>query len=653
MTKSAVVPETAAQESAMADADQSSSQSSGQSSGQSSTQFGFQAEVAKLLHMMTHSVYSHREVFLRELISNAADACDRRRYAALTAPELLGEAELEVVVTADPQGLLLSVADSGIGMSRQELIDNLGTIARSGTQRFMEAAQGARAAGAPPPDLIGQFGVGFYASFMIADKVSVTSRAAGSEEAWVWESDGLGTFTLAPGGRDAVGTTIVLHLKDDAREFADKPRLEQIIRTYSDHIAIPVKLGVAAEIPAAVNTAGALWTRPRSEISEQDYAGFYRHIAGQFDTPLRTLHFRAEGKLDYTALLFVPGMPPYDLYDPVRASRLKLYVKRVFITDDCAALAPPWLRFLRGVVDAQDLSLNLSRETLQNNPVLAAMKKAIAGKVLADLAKLARDDATTYDTLWTHYGRVLKEGLYEDLERRDDLLRLARFRSTHGEGWHSLADYVGRMKPDQTAIYYLAADATAPASPQLEGFTARGLEVLLLSDPIDDFWAPVIHDFEGKALRSITQAEAAELGAAPDEPQGEAASEADMARLVAVMKGVLGDAVKDIRASARLTTSAVCLVAGEGGADLRLARMLKAHDRLHMAADRILELNPRHDLIRRLAARSGDTGKLDLLTDASHLLLDQALILEGEALPDPAAFARRQSAVLLAMLDAA
>lgn len=609
--------------------------------------FGFQAEVARLLHMMVHSVYSEREIFLRELISNAADACDRRRYEALTRPELLGDTPLEITVTIDKEARTLTLSDTGIGMSRDDLIENLGTIARSGTARFMEAVKGGEAKSSAP-DLIGQFGVGFYSAFMVADKVRVVSRRAGEDAAHAWESDGLGSFTVEPAERDAVGTTITLHMKDDAAEFLEKYRLSSIIRTYSDHIAIPIKLAEAAEAGETVNTAQALWTRPKSEIEAKDYTEFYHHIGGMFDEPLRTLHYRVEGKLEYTCLLFTPSQPPFDLYDPERKSKVKLYVKRVFITDDCEALLPAYLRFMRGVVDAQDLALNISREMLQNNPVLAAMKKAITGKVLGDFAKMAEKEPELYEKFWAQFGRVLKEGLYEDFERRDELLKLARFKSSAQDGLTSLADYVSRMKEGQKAIYYLTTEEGAAASPQLEGFKARGIEVLLLTDPIDDFWLGVVPEFDGKPFQSITKASAADLSSLGEaEDLGEAAPEGDVSRLIAVMKGVLGDSVKDIRASERLTDSPVCLVADEGDMDLRLSRMLKANDRLQSVAPRVMEINPRHDLVKQLAERSGQEGQYDTIALASQLLLDQARILEGEPLPDLPGFAKRMSDVLL------
>ncbi|RME65997.1 MAG: molecular chaperone HtpG, partial [Alphaproteobacteria bacterium] len=423
----------------------------------------------------------------------------------------------------------------------------------------------------------------------------------------------------------------------------DKPRLERIVRTYADHIAMPIRLAVGDGTPEAANSGTALWTRPKSDITDAQYAEFYRHVSGAFDAPAFTLHFRAEGRIEYTALLFVPEHAPFDLYDPARKSRVKLYVKRVFITDDCAELLPGYLRFLRGIVDSQDLPLNISREMLQNNPLVAAMRKAIVSRLLGDLAKFAAAEPAAYEKIWDIFGRVLKEGLYEDAERRQELLALARFKSTAQKGWVSLADYVGRMKAGQKAIYVIRGDDVEglAKSPQLEGFRARGIEVLLLADPIDDFWVDAVGDYDGKPLRSVTRASSDldDLGKpGADKP---APSDGALATLAAALKTALGDKVKDVRASARLTDSAVCLVADEGGLDLHLERMLRQHEKLAGASPRILEINPTHPLINALAARAGKAEATSALADAAHLLLDQAYILEGEGVADAGAFARR------------
>ena len=434
---------------------------------------GFQAEVGRLLDIVAHSLYSDRSVFLRELISNASDACDRLRYLALTQPELAAEdAQFRVVITPDATAKTLTIADNGIGMNREELIANLGTIARSGTAAFLKEATGDTA---KDLSLIGQFGVGFYAAFMVAERVEVFSRRAGETEGWRWVSEGKGEFAVAAAEDVARGTKIVLHLREDAGEFLEPLRLKTIIARYSDHIALPILLKAEGK-EEKLNEAAALWMRPKSEITEQQYAEFYRHVSHGFDEPRLTIHWRAEGKIDYTALLFVPGSRPLDLFNPERKHRVKLYVRRVFITDDCADILPGYLRFLQGIVDSEDLPLNISREMLQHNPLLAKIRAALVKRSLSELAKLAEKEPESYADFWKDFGPVLKEGLYEDQEQRETLLKLARFRSTHGEGLVSLADYVGRMKPGQEAIYYLSGESVEAAarSPQLEGFAARG-----------------------------------------------------------------------------------------------------------------------------------------------------------------------------------
>jgi molecular chaperone HtpG len=613
---------------------------------------GFEAEVSRLLHMMVHSVYSEREIFLRELISNASDACDKLRYEALTNPALKA-GDFGIAITVDPDAKTMTVADNGIGMNREDLIDNLGTIARSGTSNFMDKLTGDSK---KDVQLIGQFGVGFYSVFMVADKVTVTTKKAGEEGAWLWTSDGLGTYEIAEATKENVGTEIVLHIKDDAAEFMERHRLQNIVSTYSDHIAVPITLAIKggdAEVaePKIVNEGSAIWTRAKSDITDEQYTEFYRHVGHAFDEPAHTLHYRAEGMQEYTVLLFVPTQQPMDLFDPARKNRVKLYVKRVFITDDSDDLLPGWLRFLRGVVDSQDLPLNVSREMLQNNPTLSRMSKAITKKVLGEFEKLAEKDTGKFLKIWDEFGAVIKEGLYEDFERREAILKLSRFKSTGVDGWITLADYVSRMKDKQTSIYYVTGtDAAAVAkSPQLEGFRAKGIEVLLLSDAVDDFWLQMVTEFEGKPFKSITRG-ASELkdiaGEEKADEQKEAASEGAMATLATLMKEVLGEKVKDVRASDRLTETAACLVADDSGMDLHLERILKAHKKLDEVSAKILEVNPSHPMIRKLADKAGDKGAIDSLSDAVLLILDQAKILEGDPLDDTAAFARRMSSVL-------
>lgn len=607
----------------------------------------FQAEVSRLLEIVAHSLYSEKEIFLRELISNASDACDRLRYLALTEPALIsGDADFRVVIEPDKKKRSLIIADNGIGMSRQEMIDNLGTIARSGTAAFLKQLSGDSKADMA---LIGQFGVGFYSAFMVANEVEVVSKKAGEEIAHRWVSDGKGQFTIEETQREKRGTTITLHLNEADEEYAEPARLKEIVKKYSDHIALPVILDHAGK-EETLNAASALWMRPKSEITEDQYKEFYHHVAHAFDEPWLTLHNKAEGVLEYTTLLFVPGSKPFDLFDPSRKHQVKLYVRRVFITDDAQELLPPYLRFLRGVVDSEDLPLNVSREMLQNNPMLARMRGQIVKRVLGELAKKAKDAPEEYARFWENFGAVLKEGIYEDRENRDALLELARFRSTAGDGLVSLDEYIARMKPGQEAIYTIAGDTieSVAKSPQIEGFRARGIEVLLLADPVDEFWMPGLGDYKKKEFKSVTRG-AADLDKIATEEKTDPASEkpeSDVAALVAVLKLSLGDAVKDVRASKRLTDSPVCLIADEHDMDMHLERLLRQHRQTTTDSKRILEINPKHALIAKLVALAGKEGAADALGDFAWILLDQARILEGEPLPDPAAFAKRLSSVL-------
>ncbi len=622
--------------------------------------FDFQAEVAQLLHLMVHSVYSDKEIFLRELISNASDACDRLRYEALTAPELIADdPEFKITITADPEAGTLTVADNGIGMSRDDLIHELGTIAHSGSTAFVERLSGDAA---KDMSLIGQFGVGFYSSFMVAAKVEVLSRKAGEDEAWLWISDGRGEFTIDAGARDGRGTTVVLHVRDEDKDYLATERVRHIVKTYSDHIALPITL-VGKKDDAVeeetVNAASAIWSRPKSGITADQYKEFYHHTAHAFDEPWHSLHFKAEGKIEYTVLLFIPSQRPMDLFDPARKPRVRLYVKRVFITDDCDEILPGYLRFLRGIIDSEDLPLNISREMLQSNPLLTKIRRAVSKRLLTDLAKRADADAEGYAAFWDNFGAVLKEGIYEDAERRDDLLKISRFRSTATDTLISLDDYVGRMKEGQDSIYFITGDdhGTVAKSPQLEGFAARGVEVLLLSDPVDDFWLPTVGAYDGKSFVSVTKG-GADLSAikVEDDDAGDAEHQeppkAQLGTLIALLKQNLGEAVSDVRATERLTASPVCLVAGEHDLDMHLQRMLRAHQKLEGQGQPILELNPGHAVIRALAEMATADGATDRLADISHLLLDQARILEGEPVADPAAFSRRLSQIISSGLAA-
>ena len=605
----------------------------------------FQAEVAELLRLMVNAVYSEADVFLRELISNASDACDRLRYEAIAQPELLGAGgPLAIRITPDAKAGTLTVADTGIGMGRQEMIDNLGTVARSGTRAFMSRlAESKDGAG-----LIGQFGVGFYSSFMVADRIEVTSRRAGADDVWLWRSTGSAEFEIAPAdaaaaARVARGTEIVLHLKEDAKRYLEPFEIERVVTTYSDHIQFPIELKAADAEPRQINAASALWQRAKSELMPEDYKQAYRSLTGAFDEPAMTLHYKAEGRQSYAVLLFVPSTPPFDLFDPSRKGRAKLYVRRVYITDD-ADLLPSYLRFIRGVVDSDDLPLNISREMLQNNPQVAQMRKALAGRVLGELEALANNEAETFAKVWEGFGRVLKEGIYEDHERRERVLALARFATTAGTA-RSLKQYVADLKPNQTAIYYLVGESAErlKSNPKLEAARARGIEVLLLTDPIDAFWTALPLGFDGKPLKSLSQGEV-DFGLVPkleaetkaEEPTKPEAI--DEASVIAAVKGALGDRVSDVRASQRLTDSAACLVAGSGP-DRELERLLARH-KGGAGSKPILELNMRHPLVTALG-EAHKRARTEDANDLAALLFEQACILDGEVPDDPAAFATR------------
>ncbi len=613
---------------------------------------GFQAEVSRLLDIVAHSLYSDKAVFLRELISNASDACDRLRYLALTQPELGGDGQgYRVVLTPDKAARTLVVADNGVCMNRDDLVENLGTIARSGTAAFMQQMTGDSA---KDMALIGQFGVGFYSSFMVADKVVVESRKAGEAEGWRWESDGKGEFTIEPAELPDRGTKISLHLRKGEDDFLEPERLRHIVRKYSDHIALPIVLAADGK-DETINKASALWTRGKSEITPEQYTEFYHHHAHAFDDPWLTLHWRAEGKIEYVGLLFVPSAKPFDLFHPDRKHCVKLYVRRVFITDSCEDVLPAYMRFVRGVIDTEDLPLNISREMLQHNPLLAKIRQGVTKRVLGDLQKKAEKEPEAYAAFWENFGAVLKEGLYEDQDNREALLSLARFRTTASEQPCSLADYSGRMKPAQEAIYYISGDSveTLRQSPQIEGYKAKGVEVLLLTDPVDEFWISAVGKFQDKPFKSVTRgsADLARIAKPDGKAEEPAAAVPGIDALVALFRLTLKEAVKDVRASERLTDSAVCLVADEGDMDIHLERMLKQHKQLAQSFKRVLEINPQHPLVMGLAKRVGEKSngsgdKSEDLAEAAWLLLDQARIVGGEALPDPAAFSKRLSEVM-------
>jgi len=604
----------------------------------------FQAEVSELLNLMVHSVYSETDIFLRELISNASDACDKLRYEAIANPALIGDGELpKIRIIPDKTANTLTIADTGIGMDRQELIDNLGTIARSGTKSFVSRLKEAK----DGLGLIGQFGVGFYSAFMVADRIVVSSRRAGSEEAWTWSSEGGSGFEIAPAELSDTqaprrGTNIVLHLKKDAAKYLETYEIERIVRAYSDNIQFPIELVDDKGESKQINSASALWQRSKSELKPEDYKEAYKSIAGAFDEPAMTLHYRAEGRYSYAVLLFAPSTKPFDLFDPSRKSQVKLYVRRVFITDD-ADLLPAYLRFVRGVIDSEDLPLNLSREMLQNNPQLTQIRKAVTGRVIGELETLADKQPENFAKIWDAFGPVIKEGIYEDFERREKLLALSRFTTTSGEA-RTLKQYVADFKPNQTEIYFLAGDSIErlKGNPKLESATARGIEVLLLTDPVDAFWSSAPLDFEGKPLKSLSQGDI-DLSLVPlldDSKKDESKSDADEANIIAAIRLHLGDRVADVRASQRLTSSASCLVAGSHGPDRELERLLARQNR-GVGTKPILEINLHHPLVTAIPKAGTDAA------DLSFLLLEQAQILDGELPEDPAAFAGRLNRLVI------
>ncbi|MCA1538533.1 molecular chaperone HtpG [Bradyrhizobium sp. NBAIM32] len=608
----------------------------------------FQAEVSELLHLMVHSVYSETDIFLRELISNASDACDKLRYEAIASPALLGEGDaLKIRIIPNKTAKTLTIADNGIGMERQELIDHLGTIARSGTKAFVSKLKEAK----DGLGLIGQFGVGFYSAFMVAEKIVVISRRAGESDVWTWTSSGGSGFEIARASDEEAarltrGTEIVLHLKDDSKKYLETYEIERIVTAYSDNILFPIELVPEDGEPRQINSASALWQRSKSELTADDYKKAYQQIASAFDDPAMTLHYRAEGRYSYAVLLFAPSTKPFDLFEPNRKGRVKLYVRRVFITDD-ADLLPGYLRFIRGVVDSEDLPLNISREMLQNNPQLAQIRKAVATRVVSELESLADKDPENFAKIWDAFGAVLKEGIYEDFERREKLLGLSRFTTTSGEK-RSLKQVVADFKPNQTEIYYLVGDSIErlKSNPRLEAATARGIEVLLLSDPVDAFWTSMPSDFEGKPLKSLSQGDL-NLDLIPriddkDEAKKDEPA-ADEAATIAVIKAALGERVSDVKVSTRLTSSASCLVADSQGPSRELERILSQQNR-GMKTKPILEINLRHPLVTAVTkAQAGST----VVDDISLLLLEQAQILDGELPEDPAAFAARLNRLVL------
>jgi len=623
---------------------------------------GFQAEVKQLLQLMIHSLYSNKDIFLRELISNASDAADKLRFEGLSDGALFeNDPELKIRIAFDREARTLTITDNGIGMSRQEVIEHIGTIAKSGTREFFSQLSGDQKKDAA---LIGQFGVGFYSAFIVADRITLTTRRAGltAEHGVRWESEGAGDYTLETVTKPGRGTEIVLHLRENEDEFLSDYKIKSVIRTYSDHITLPIvmkktewKDGV--ETPTdedeTVNRASALWARAKKDVSEEEYQEFYKHVAHDFEPPLAWSHNRVEGKQEYISLLYVPSHAPFDLYDRDRRHGIKLYVRRVFIMDDAEQLMPAYLRFVRGVIDSADLPLNVSREILQSSRDIDAIKAGSVKKVLGLLEDLAENQPEKYVEFWNAFGKVLKEGPGEDFANKEKIAALLRFASTHTDSDSdaqvvSLKDYIGRMKEGQTAIYYITADSFAAAqhSPHLEIFRKKGIEVLLLSDRVDEWLTGNLHEFDGKPLKSVAKG-GLDLGALEDEAEKTAQKEAEdaMKPLVERIKSTLGERVKDVRVTHRLTDSPACLVTGEGDMSANLERLLKAAGQAAPTVKPTLEINPSHALVTRLNSESDDAR----FADWANLLFEQALLAEGGQLDDPASFVRRLNG-LLAML---
>lgn len=603
----------------------------------------FQTEVTKLLDIVINSLYSEKYIFLRELISNASDACDKLRYWALTNPEIAKPSgELKIIITPDEKENTLTVSDNGIGMNRDDLINHIGTIAKSGTAEFVSNVKDNGSA----VDLIGQFGVGFYSAFMVAKKVEIITRKAGEEQAWKWVSDGLGGFEISEAERPSNGTDIKLFLKDDAKDFTDSIYLRHVIRTYSDHIEYPIVLNLGKAGEETINTASALWRRNKAEITEEQYKEFYRHISKNFDDPWLTLHFKAEGSIEYSALLYIPSTPPYDLFQPDRQQSLKLYVNKVFISDKIEGLMPTYLRFVKGVIDSSDLPLNISREVLQQSPLLAKIRQGTVSRLLKDLQKRQKD-YDDYIKFWNAFGTAFKEGIYEDFANRTEIAELSRFYSTKDpERLTSLDEYISRVQPEQKAIYYITGDdvKTLVNNPQLEAFKAKGIEVLLLVDPIDEFWTQTLLNYKDFAIKHISQADI-DLGLKREEPKAE---EGALKKLTDLMSEMFKDEVGKVTTTDKLTKSPASLTVEDGQMSIHLERLMRNHQQqTAFASSRVLQLNPYHPLIIKLSEALGDEALRPKVEEISRILLDQAKIAEGEAITDPSYFSEKLSEYIL------
>ena len=612
----------------------------------------FQTEVSQLLKLMINSVYSEKEVFVRELVSNASDACDKLRYLATTKEKLIqDDPDLKVQIQVNKKANSISFIDNGIGMNKKDLIANLGTIARSGTAQFIKEMSESKT---KDLSLIGQFGVGFYSAFMVATETQVTTRKAGENKIWIWKSDGESNFTIEESDdldllESNRGTKIDLTLSKEGKDYLDKTKIEDIIRRYSDHISIPIFVTDGTEkkdeSSEPVNSASAIWTRPKNKITKEQYKEFYNHVGQMFDDPWMTSHYKAEGKIEYTVLNFIPSTKPFDLYDPARENRLKLYVKKVFITDNCPELIPPYLRFLRGIIDSEDLPLNISREMLQNNPVVTKIRNALVKRTISDLKKKLLADRKSFEEFWNNFGPVLKEGIYEDFERKDSLLEIALFKNLNSDKLISLDEYIDAMPKKQKSIYFITGDSyqNIVNSPIIEGYKSRNIDVLILDDPVDSFWTSATPNYKEKDFKSVTRGvdDLSNIdGKKKDEKENKEDKSADP--LINLLKEKLKDKVKDVRTSSRLTDSPACLVSDESAMDPQLEKILQQHNQLQQGVSlKIMEINPNHKLIKALTKMSKNKDSINKVEDAAFLLYEQSRIVEGDKPSDPIAFSKK------------
>ena len=609
----------------------------------------FQTEVSQLLKLMINSVYSEKEVFVRELVSNASDACDKLRYLSNTKEKLIkDDPNFKIQITIDKKNNLITISDNGIGMNKKDLVSNLGTIARSGTAHFLKELSESKT---KDLSLIGQFGVGFYSAFMVASQTKVTTRKAGENKLWIWTSDGESSFTIEESEDSNLlesnrGTSIELTLTKESKEYLDKDRIENIIKRYSDHISIPIYVIDGSEKKDekidSVNSASAIWTRPKNKITEEQYKEFYNHAGQMFDDPWMTSHYKAEGKIEYTVLNFIPSTKPFDLYDPARENRLKLYVKRVFITDNCPELIPPYLRFLRGIIDSEDLPLNISREMLQNNPVVTKIRSSLVKRTISDLKKKIDKDRESYEKFWENFGPVLKEGIYEDFERKDSILEISLFKNSKSKKLITLNEYIESMGKKQKDIYFMTGDSYENIinNPSLEGYKSRDINVLILDDPVDSFWTSSTPSYQEKSFKSVTRG-MDDLNKIDGEKKDDK-NEKSVEPLINLLKEKLKEKVKDVRVSSRLTDSPVCLVSDEGAMDPQLEKILQQHNQLNQGLSlKVLEINPQHKLIKKLAKMSKDKASISEVENISILLYEQSKILDGEKPSDPVEFSKK------------